>query len=94
MSNMEVRLRVGSKLKKNADSIFQEMGMTMSEAIRIFLTQAVNSGGLPFRPHLTNPNSTTIQAFEDVDSGDFEEMSIEKFSNYLDGIEGEKSKNS
>ena len=91
MSNIEVRLRVESELKKNAESVFQNMGMTMPEAIRIFLKQSVNSSGLPFRPHLNMPNKDTIQAFESVRAGEFEELSEANFSNYLKRLDNEEN---
>lgn len=91
MSNIEVRLRVESELKKNAESVFQNMGMTMSEAIRIFLKQSVNSSGLPFRPHLNSPNKITLQAFKSAEEGDFDELSEDDFSNYLQDLDNEKN---
>ena len=50
MSNVTVQARVTPELKKQAETIFADMGMTAAEAIRIFLKQVVNSGGLPFQP--------------------------------------------
>lgn len=90
MSNVEVRLRVESGLKKEADHIFRSMGMTMPEAIRIFLRQSVNSSGLPFRPSLSTPNLSTLRAFDQKSNGDVEEMSVENFSNYLQEMNNEE----
>ena len=45
------------------------MGMTMSEAMRIFLSQCINSGGLPFKPHSKIPNAETIKALEESAKG-------------------------
>jgi len=50
MSNVTVQARVTPELKKEAETILADMGMTTAEAIRIFLKQVVNSGGLPFQP--------------------------------------------
>ncbi|MCC8418229.1 MAG: type II toxin-antitoxin system RelB/DinJ family antitoxin [Rickettsia endosymbiont of Glossina mortisans submortisans] len=38
----------------------------MSEAMRISLNQCINSGGLPFKPHIKIPNEKTIKTFEDT----------------------------
>ena len=62
----------------------------MSEAIRIFLTQSVNSDGLPFRPHLRKPNKVTLDSFSEVETGDFMELSREAFGKYLKGFGNEK----
>lgn len=44
------------------------MGITTSEAIRIFLQQSVNVGGLPFQPVAKLPNKDTIQAMQEAKS--------------------------
>ena len=89
MSNIEVRLRIDKSLKQEAEHVFHDMGMTMSEAIRIFLKQSVNSSGLPFRPHLGIPNKTTLKAFEDIKHNNFEEIELEDFADYLKGVDDE-----
>ena len=86
MNNIEIRLRVDSYLKQNTELVLQTMGMRMSEAIRIFLMQSVNSEGLPFRPHLTKPNATTIAALKSIEEGEFEELSREELKKYLDEL--------
>ena len=91
MSNIEVRLRVDSDLKHEAESVFKNMGMTMPEAIRIFLKQSVNSCGLPFRPHFNYPNKTTLEAFKSFEEGDFEELSSDDLHNFLQEIDDEKN---
>ena len=90
MSNIEVRLRVDEKLKENAENVFHGMGMTISEAIRVFLTQSVNSDGLPFRPHLKRPNKISMEAFSEMDSGEYTELSQAEFSSYLKEDDDEK----
>lgn len=89
--NTEVRLRVPGKLKHDAERIFKNMGMSMSEAIRIFLKQSVNSSGLPFRPHLKEVNQKTINAFKEVEDGDFTEMSGDEFNNYVQELDNEEN---
>jgi DNA-damage-inducible protein J len=61
----DIRVRIPDELKINAECLFSEMGMTMSEAVRIFLTQSVNSGGLPFTPKAPRPNAETLAAFSE-----------------------------
>lgn len=68
MSTVDIRLRVSEDVKIEAEQIFKQMGMTMSEAMRIFLNQCINSGGLPFKPHVKIPNKETLKAFEDGDN--------------------------
>jgi len=47
-----IRTRVNQGLKEESERIFQRLGLTTSEAIRIFLAQVRIRGGLPFRVEL------------------------------------------
>lgn len=51
MTSITVQSRVDASLKAQAEAVFSGMGMSTADAIRIFLQQTVNDGGLPFRPH-------------------------------------------
>lgn len=44
-----VRARVDPTLKIEAEAVFQELGLSTSEAIRMFLSQVRLRRGLPFR---------------------------------------------
>lgn len=59
-----IQLRVDDFLKSAADELFTSLGLDTSTAIRIFLTMAVESGGLPFE--VRNPNLSLKQAMNDV----------------------------
>ena len=65
MSNITVQSRVSPELKKQADAIFAAMGMSTADAIRIFLQQVVNNGGLPFQPTARRPNADTREAMQE-----------------------------
>jgi DNA-damage-inducible protein J len=43
-----IRARVDDALKAQATAVLDACGLEMSEALRLFLTQVVNTGGLPF----------------------------------------------
>jgi DNA-damage-inducible protein J len=44
----QVSIRINDQLKEQADSLFSQLGMSLSGAINVFLTQSVMHGGLPF----------------------------------------------
>ncbi len=48
MSSCLVQLRVDEKLKKDAVEVFDNLGLDLSSAIRIFLVRAVKEQGIPF----------------------------------------------
>ena len=47
-SNALIQTRIDPKLKKRASAVLDEMGITISEAVRILLTRTANEGALPF----------------------------------------------
>ncbi len=49
MTNIQIRIEDG--LKEQAGAVAKEMGIDLSAAIRLFLTQMVRENGLPFRPN-------------------------------------------
>jgi DNA-damage-inducible protein J len=68
--NDTVQSRVSPELKADAERVFKAMGLKTSDAIRLFLQQTVNIGGLPFRPTAAQPNTETIAALKDTQSGE------------------------
>jgi DNA-damage-inducible protein J len=75
MSNVTVQARVNLELKQEAEAVFSAIGMTTAEAIRVFLQQAVNSGGLPFQPTAKIPNAETLAAIVELEDGGGETFS-------------------
>ena len=48
MPSCLVQLRVDEKLKKDAVEVFDNLGLDLSSAIRIFLVRVVKEQGIPF----------------------------------------------
>ncbi len=69
MSTVTVQARISPELKEEAEAVFAAIGMTTAEAIRVFLQQAVNSGGLPFQPKARTPNTETLAAMLELEEG-------------------------
>lgn len=59
-----IQVRVDDFLKQSADELFNSLGLDTSTAIRIFLTIAIENGGIPFE--IKKPNSSLKEAMEDV----------------------------
>jgi DNA-damage-inducible protein J len=51
-ANALVQTRIDPAVKERAAAVLQELGITISEAVRILLTRIANEGALPFA--LTN----------------------------------------
>ena len=48
MKTTIIQTRVDEQLKTNAEQVFASIGIDMASAIRLFLTQVVNTHGIPF----------------------------------------------
>ncbi len=57
-------VRVDDDLSDDANAVFRSLGLSMSEAIRLFLHRAVVSQGLPLE--LKVPNATTLEALAEA----------------------------
>jgi DNA-damage-inducible protein J len=60
-----VRARVSYNLKHDAENILHHLGLSMSEAISLYLAQITLSNGIPFE--IKVPNKITLKTFEDTD---------------------------
>ena len=43
-----VQLRVNDQMKKDAQKVFEDLGLDMSTAIRMFLKRSIDAKGIPF----------------------------------------------
>jgi DNA-damage-inducible protein J len=59
-----ISARVDPELKRNVEQVFQELGLTTSQAITLFFKQVDLQRGLPFSIKI--PNAVTQQALEDA----------------------------
>ena len=61
--NSEIRVRISPDLKNQATAVLSQCGLTISDAVRLFLEQVVKRDGLPFE--IKMPNITTIAAMKE-----------------------------
>ena len=62
-----IRARVSPELKAQAEGILAEIGLSSSDAIRMFYKQVTLRQGLPFEARI--PNATTRKALRDAEAG-------------------------
>jgi len=65
----QVSMRMDDNLKKEAEVLFEELGLSMSSAFTIFVKQSLREGGIPFEISLNNFNNETLQAMSDIKQG-------------------------
>lgn len=62
-------IRIDDDLKKEADEMFDEVGMNTAVAVKIFLTRFVKTGKFPFEIETLDyqPNKETQEAFKETE---------------------------
>jgi addiction module antitoxin, RelB/DinJ family len=66
MATTNLNIRIDADLKKQAEQIFNELGLNMSTALTVFLRQTIRSNGIPFDLRLEVPSEETLAAINDV----------------------------
>ena len=59
-------IRLDTELRKEAEALFADLGMSLATAFQIFLKQAIQEQGLPFPIKKKQPNKTTLAAMEEA----------------------------
>lgn len=67
MKTATVHSRIEPEIKDKAEGILHRLGLSPTEAIRMFYTQITLRNGLPF--DVSIPNEVTIKALEDSRKG-------------------------
>ena len=52
--NSTIQIRVDTKMKKEADKTFKNMGLDLSSGIKLFLHQVIKSRSIPFTVRTAN----------------------------------------
>ena len=83
-----INIRIDDKLKKEAEKLFNDLGMNMSSAINVFLKQSVREQKIPFEIRKEYPNYDTDMAIAETDSTDYNDSktydSVEELFKELD----------
>lgn len=62
-----IRARIQPKLKEEAERIFEDLGLSTTQALTLFYRQVSLRRGLPF--DVVIPKSATQKTFDDTDAG-------------------------
>ena len=67
MATTNVTIRMDEELKKQAEELFSDLGLSMTTAFIAFTKQAVREQRIPFIISRNVPNSETIAAIDEVE---------------------------
>ena len=79
MATTNITIRMDEQLKKQAEELFSDLGLSMTAALIAFTRQAVREQRIPFNLSRNVPNAETIAAIDEV-----EEMKLnpQKYKGY------------
>ena len=87
ISNMgNINIRVDNNLKKEASELFNDLGLNLSTAINIFLTQCVKEQAIPFeikQPKPTRRLKKALKEAEKISSGKINTKSYNNFDELI-----------
>ncbi|MBS4846516.1 MAG: type II toxin-antitoxin system RelB/DinJ family antitoxin [Burkholderiales bacterium] len=86
MSSSFLKVRLDEDLKKEAGDLSKSMGLTISEAVRMFLVTFVKEQKIPF--DIEKPNKETIKALKDAEEG--KTTRYASFADLVKEVENEK----
>lgn len=66
MAVTSTNIKIDPELKREAQALFEGLGLNLSTAVNIFLRQAVREQAIPFRIGTPYPNDETLRAIEDI----------------------------
>ena len=59
-------IRIDPNVKSDVENIYAQYGMSITDAINVFLYTSRNRGGLPFDLRPSIPNAETLEAIDEV----------------------------
>lgn len=86
MKTSSINVKVDEKLKSNALEVLNYLGLSLTDAIRIYLNQIVLNNGIPFDVKLHKYNSKTIAAMEEaklISEGKIKSKTYDSFTEAL-----------
>ena len=84
MANVNVTIRMDSDLKKQADDLFDELGMSMTTAFTLFAKQAVRERKIPFEISLNTPNKETVEALGELKAMMSDKKNYKRYDSFDD----------
>lgn len=85
MANEQISIRVDAATKAAAEAVFHQLGLSATDAVRMFYRQVAMQQGLPFHPKI--PNANTLAAIRELDAGGEKRINLETFKASLDQLE-------
>ena len=66
--NDTIHMRVDPELKSDAEAILNSLGLSTTDAIKMFLKQIILNDGIPFEVKRPKPNAETLAAIKEAEA--------------------------
>jgi DNA-damage-inducible protein J len=85
-----INIRIDPETKQEAEALYRSFGITISDAVNIFLRQSLMVGGLPFemrQPRYSAETEAAMREADDIIAGRVQAKSYSSFREFLDDTE-------
>lgn len=89
-----INMRIEPTIKAQAENVFSNFGISVTDAINIFLHASIMEGGFPFQPKQPFYNKETLLAMQearDIMKGKIEAKRYSSLSALMDELDAEES---
>ena len=86
MAKVNTNISLDPALKAEAVALFKNIGLDLSTAISLFLSQAVREKKIPFEIKLDIPNETTIEALNEKEEMKKNKQKYKRYDGFKDAL--------
>ncbi len=80
-ANALVQTRIDGRIKREAATVLEAIGLTVSDAVRLMLTRVAHDKALPFEPLI--PNEETLAAMKESRTGKLATVTLDELQAVL-----------
>ena len=87
-----LNIRIDPDIKRDAESLYNDFGITVSDAVNIFLRQSLRVGGLPFemrQPRYSAETEAAMKEADDIIAGKIQAKRYSSFREFAADMENE-----
>ena len=88
-----INIRIEPDIKAQAEAVYGSFGISVTDAINVFLRASIMDGGFPFQPRRPRYNNATLQAMQearDIMSDKIKAKRYDSLSSALADIDAEE----
>ncbi|MFI3115024.1 MAG: type II toxin-antitoxin system RelB/DinJ family antitoxin [Clostridia bacterium] len=86
MAKVSTNISLDPNLKKSAQELFSDLGLDLSTAVTLFLSQAVREQKIPFEIKRNIPNNNTIMAMNEFNEMKNNPQNYPRYSSFKDAM--------